>query len=147
MKKLLIVVCVTLCLSVQQRAWARLGETRAELMTRYGKVESESNGPFGELSLTFYKGGFCITADLIGQKTVNLVIQKLDKSAISEAEMAALLSDNANGQQWKKGAVPDYWMRTDGAVAVGGGKTISFSTPEWLSKSKPSSGKNNLSGF
>ncbi len=123
MKTLLLVLFGMLALP----AWARLGETKEQLETRYGKGEPVKPEEVGGLRdvLRFQKGDFGVFCGLFENRCDVIMISKGQapegQGAFSEAEIATLLEANASGKAWKEttkgtGRYGRDWQTIDGTL-------------------------------
>jgi len=132
MKKLIPILALSLLTALP--SLARLGETKAECETRYGKPvgTTKSGNP------RYLKGGLEIVIAFAKDKAITLYIAKpkdgtteldlpivLDSEGrpeLSKAEIDALLKANSAGSEWKLGTDDPfgdaYWNRADGKATA-----------------------------
>lgn len=121
-------------------ALARLGETEAELVARFGAATSKTKeitpaqGKMVEFgtTLTFRQGDWSIACTIIDGRSCKENYQK--KGEWTEDQFATVLNSNAQGARWtdlSKPAAKTHsreWKRADGATAkwsrFGGGITV-----------------------
>jgi hypothetical protein len=101
-------------------AFARLGETREQVLARYGKPTETAD--LGKIeSLHFKKGAFTIFVEMLKETDRAVQIYYWKDTPFAPAQVAELLSRNAEGQLWDQSS---YDMmsgkRSDGAAARGG---------------------------
>jgi hypothetical protein len=109
-------------------AQARLGDTEAELIQRFGEEEQRPAFFPGVHHLVFIKQGFVIDVGLIDGVS-QMELYSLDHSRrhayIEPDQVKALLAIESQGHQWTPvvNNQDDKWTRDDGAVAY-------FNTPD-----------------
>ena len=111
-------------------AWARLGETEAQLVARFGEPTNRTNEitlaqgkwlVFGQ-RLYFRQGDWSIQCVVVEERCAKEVYQK--PGDWTEDQFKAILSSEAQGAQWtdrsQEGAkkLRREWRRADGATAV-----------------------------
>ncbi len=101
-------------------AFARLGETREQVLARYGTPTETKD--FGKIeSLHFKKGVFTIFVEVLKEKDRAIQIYYWKDEPFAPAQVEELLSRNAEGKLWDRSS---YDMmsakRSDGATARGG---------------------------
>lgn len=101
-----------LCL-VTAPAFARLGETEAQMKGRYG-----DGSPNEDFQIHFSKNGWAIEATVHAGTCVKLNFAKegLLTTRITEAEVSTLLEANQSGGPWKPNPSKDFktWVSGDG---------------------------------
>ena len=108
-------------------AYARLGETRDELVARLGRVRTESHhsviaqgaiSPLGP-ALFFHKDQWHIQCDLAAGRCARITYTK--KGEWTEAQFGTLLENNSQGKKWNEAQGSSRmirkWRRNDGASA------------------------------
>ena len=108
-------VVILLILLVPICAFARIGETAEECVTRYGKaIDKVDNRMF------FAKGGFVIAATFYQGVVDSIAYFKEGKRAeISDNEIEVLLKSNGGDEKWEKLkiiSVDKQWETEDGAI-------------------------------
>jgi len=120
------ILILILMASLTGSAWARLGETEAQLMTRYGQelVKTKIRNQPGHIdidALQFVKSGFSIGVSLFNGISSEEEIHRLQGETLTDDEVKILLAANAQGHTWTeetaKTDVPRKWHRDDGATA------------------------------
>ena len=138
-------------ISLTAPAWARLGETEAQLIARYGDVIGKDHiaAGVGQVAvavdrLHFKKSGFDISVALFNGVSAKEEIANKQGDMLTDQEIKTLLDANAQGHTWKGVTGPNgfplwpqdngmvvnangkMWQRDDAAVAIadGGGFTI-----------------------
>jgi len=118
-------------------AWARLGETENQLITRYGqelyKTKMKLEGTVVTIDvLQFVKSGFSIQVSLINGISAEEEIHRLQGETMSDEEIKILLASNSQGRIWHedtaKTDVPRKWHRDDGVAAELYHETFDFKT-------------------
>ena len=118
MRLILIALLLSLLLLPAQ---ARLGETEDQCVQRYGPVlkRATTGDPGLDLPmLVFAKNGYTFGAIMLNDKVGFLSIGKMDKSALSDNEIALFLTANNADQKWTKQDIVSskvVWFRDDGA--------------------------------
>lgn len=125
-------------------ASARLGETREELVARYGAVRQETNhatiiqgrtqimGP----SFQFSKDEWLVRCDMIDGRCVRISYAR--KGGWSQEQIEATLNENSQGIVWmegvKLGKRSREWDRADGVKAhwESSGSRMDFTSPEYV---------------
>ncbi len=100
--------------------FARLGETREQILSRYGQpTETKDLGKIE--SLHFKRGAFTIFVEILKEKDRAIQIYYWKDTPFAPAQVAELLSRNAEGKLWDQSS---YDMmsakRSDGGTARGG---------------------------
>jgi hypothetical protein len=118
---------VFLFLALLTAAYARLGENRAELVTRLGPVKLESKhfiAAQGQLSplgpaLFFEKDQWGIQCDMVDGRCAKITYNK--KGEWTPDQIATLLQNNAQNKRWTEdhdsNKMIRKWTRQDGATA------------------------------
>jgi hypothetical protein len=118
-----------LFLVIAPSLWARLGETEAELVARFGQPHSRvshsvfAQGKFIPLGpqLHFREGEWRITADLIDGRCLRIAYQK--PGDWTEDQIRLVLNSNTQSSQWAETSKANIaklqraWRRKDGSVA------------------------------
>ena len=108
------------CFILPLAAFARLGETEAEIATRYGK--STGGAPADIVAAyspaapvrTYEKAGLRIYVAFLDGRSVAEVYGRLDGAAIADADRAPLLEANRSGSAWYPDPdKPNLWERDD----------------------------------
>jgi hypothetical protein len=118
---------VLLFFALLTAAYGRLGENRAELVTRLGQVKLESKhfiaaqgqiSPLGP-ALFFEKDQWGIQCDMVDGRCAKITYQK--KGDWTPDQIATLLQNNAQAKNWTEGYDSNKmirkWTRQDGATA------------------------------
>jgi hypothetical protein len=153
-------IVITTLLALAFPAMARIGETPAECIKRYGeavKINREDN------SMSFVKSGFFIHVVFLEGKAGQLFVCKNEQDALgnfkemSEAEIEALLKSNRGEGEWKKEEqlidINPRWMnQKEKRVAQYNSieNTLVFVTVEFAERQaakKEAAEKENLEGF
>jgi len=83
-------------------AFARLGETPAEIAARYGASLEDSPGPDARCTRSVHHfGGFRIFVAFLDGRSAFEAMIKTGPEAITDEEVQALLAANAGGAEWK----------------------------------------------
>jgi hypothetical protein len=104
-------------------ARARLGETEAESIARYGPVVGayDAGTPgYPYRTLTFAHAGYTIIVQFMGGACAMVCFQKPDGSALTPDELDLLLKAQAEGQAWSRSNLVSsdvIFDRPDGAMA------------------------------
>jgi hypothetical protein len=81
-------------------AWARIGETEAQITARYGQsigdIPTESFGPTRGFALA----GFVVGVKLVDGKSAMEMISKNDQSTMTDQEIQGLLKKHGAEMQW-----------------------------------------------
>lgn len=133
MKLLLPIFC---CLVFCTSAFGRLGETRSEIVARFGTPDGKSNEPPFEM---FSKNGFSISVTFINGRSAEETYFKvgIPSRPLSPSDIEALLKANSSGQQWskepaQKDPAETLWTRTDGATAEELANFLTFKSKEFV---------------
>ncbi len=104
-------------------AQARLGETEAQSIARYGPAvgtyDADTSG-YPYRTLTFAHAGYTIVAQFMGSACEMICFQKADGSAFTPDELDLLLKAQAEGQAWSRSNLVSadvIFDRPDGAMA------------------------------
>jgi hypothetical protein len=106
---------LTLLLSLSGFAYARVGETLDECTYRYGS----SIGHYSKDQVRFNRGHIYITVHVRDHHSIREDFSPEAGATLSDAQIEAILNDNANGYKWEKvGESPNVvrFLRTDGHV-------------------------------
>ncbi|HET9367573.1 MAG TPA: hypothetical protein VFO22_05840 [Candidatus Udaeobacter sp.] len=103
-------------------ARARIGETEAQIMARYGQsigdIPTETFGPVRGFALP----GFVVGVKLVNGTSAMEMISKNDQSEIKRPEIEALLKKHGADREWKvdKFDKPDWrrWRSQDGSLVA-----------------------------
>ena len=103
-------------------AWARIGETEAQITARYGQsigdIPTESFGPVRGFALP----GFVVGVKLVNGTSAMEMISKNDQSEIKPPEIEAFLKKHGADMEWKvdKFDQPNWrrWRSQDGALVA-----------------------------
>ena len=122
MKKFLAGACLLLVLGVSVPAYGGLGENDGQMTARYGASQAEEkNTPDGLVTKCYAHDGFWIRVRFMDGCSASEAYIKLNKDALSDGEIAALLDSNNRGSKWTsiyKGAELERWvLDSNGAVA------------------------------
>jgi hypothetical protein len=103
-------------------ARARLGETEAQTIARYGTPGTLEPGEsqLAYRTLAFDKNGYRILAVFIGPTCELLAFRRPDQSPLGPDEVELMLTANNNGHTWSPSALvsrDQIWGRDDGARA------------------------------
>jgi hypothetical protein len=103
-------------------ARARLGETEAQTIARYGPPGTLAPGEaqLGYRTLAFDKNGYRILAVFIGPTCELLAFRRPDQSPLDPDEVELMLTANNNGHTWTASSLisrDQIWDRDDGARA------------------------------
>jgi hypothetical protein len=139
-------------------AYARLGETEDQCVARYGSVlKRDISYTTGQALpvLIFSKNGYTFFAILLGDKVAFLIIDKVDKSVLSNSEIAAFLTANSDNRKWIKqdiNSTKTVWYRDDGAQAQYDpvGNSLCLITKGYMdaaTAAKKAAEEKNLNGF
>lgn len=110
------------CLAWASSAFARIGETEAQIEKRYGKFIPPVMTASG-LPLKFYKSaGFLVSVQFLNGVSAAENYSKLDKTDFSDHEIQLLLDANGAGNKWEKtknerDVSYEHWTR-EGAIAA-----------------------------
>jgi len=117
------VLLALLCPLLILPANARLGETEAQCVVRYGPVLDRATSQEAGIALpllSFTKNGYMFDATMLKGKVAHLVIQKADSAEFSDNEVAIFLTSNSAGQKWTEQVdtpTKPRWLRDDGSEA------------------------------
>jgi hypothetical protein len=88
-------------------AFARIGETEAQIESRYGKSFATVR-----LSKIYFYGEFFVVVSFANGKSGREIYVKRDSTALNETEIRSLLNANSNGTKWhgpnRKGLEDSY---------------------------------------
>jgi len=131
---LILILGFVICLSTQ--AWARIGETEAQLIERYGPIVSRGNSPQNHAAPTyieFKKDIFTIDVWLLNGVSAQESINKSDNLAyLSDANIETLRTANTEGHVWKRTGKA-FWLRDDGVAArVVAGTIAALGSPGYI---------------
>ena len=116
-------IAVTLILVICcHSAWARIGETEAQIMARYGQsigdIPTESFGPVRGFALP----GFVVGVKLENGISVMEMISKNDQSEITPPELERFLKEHGTDLPWKVDRFdkPNWkrWRSQDGSMVA-----------------------------
>jgi hypothetical protein len=119
--RLPLVLALAACTLLPARA--RLGESEAESIARYGPATGTYNAGTPDYfyrTLTFQHAGFSITEEFIGSTCELICFQKPDGSALDEGTLDLLLRSESAGRAWARSDLLStdlLWTRPDGAQA------------------------------
>ncbi len=127
MKTLLLILSVAMLLGTPTSAFARLGESEAAVIERYGKPKYKLHRAWGDEE-GFSMNGFTIAVTLINGVSVGELFSSPGHT-ISEEQMVDLLAANCEGHAWtdapsrdiSRNAYPpikQMWERPNGSTAV-----------------------------
>ena len=106
---------------VASPAFARLGETRDQVLARYGTPTETKD--FGKIeSLHFEKGACTIFVEILKEKDRAIQIYYWKDTPFAPAQIAELLSRNAEGKLWDRSSYDMTMLsakRSDGGTARG----------------------------
>lgn len=120
--RIIFVVLITILFAVLP-VRARLGETEDQCIARYGtpiQVANPCEQGVHYQGLIFKKNNYNIVIYILSGRCGLLLIQKMDKSQLSDDEIQTLLDDNSEGHDWQKmneDSTFRHWIRDDGAQA------------------------------
>jgi hypothetical protein len=101
-------------------AFARLGETKAQVLARYG-TPTETNDLQKIESLHFKKGAFTIFVEIAKASDQAVQIYYWKDTPFAPAQITELLSRNSEGKLWALNPYDAYAARrSDGGTARGG---------------------------
>jgi hypothetical protein len=108
-------------ISLASPAFARLGETREQVLARYGTpTETKELGTKIE-SLHFKKGAFTVFVEIAKDTGKAVQICYWKDTPFAPAQIAELLSRNSEGKLWEQSPYAAYSARrSDGGTARGG---------------------------
>jgi len=135
--------CILLFATLVSSAWARLGETEAELIARFGqptfrdKHSTYVQGKVWELGprLSFKQDDWSIVSEMVDGRAATESYTKVGEW--TDAQILAVLAANAQGATWTLTSKPGSsaylreWKRTDGATARWTGRSISLVAPAY----------------
>jgi len=107
---------------------ARLGETSAQIKTRYGESFNGFGAPNGVTTCSFRLRNFIITVDFVKDKSISEKYHHVSGRQLTDSEIEALLNANADGGkvQVKDKAAKEWNIVSDAKVVA----TASYSTKE-----------------
>ena len=108
---------LVVCLVGVRGASANLGQTHQEAIGRYGEGKAARAMKPAEDAQTFSFDGLMILVEYWKERSSSEQYQKTDGSALSEAEINALLASNAEQSSWHP-ASGDVWVREDKAAVA-----------------------------
>jgi len=122
-KKMLLLAGVVLALGIAAPVYGSLGESDAQLASRYGIVQAEDTNPYDGLVTKCYShDGLWIRARFLKGCSQSEAFFKLDKSALSGSAITALLDANDLGGTWtsiyKSENVERWILGASSAVAL-----------------------------
>jgi len=95
-----VITFVILCAICASSAFARIGETEAQIEARYGKpVVTFSKGKERPRK-GYLSAGFRITVSYLDGVSASEIYQKPDQSKLSQTEIDTLLAANSGGGTW-----------------------------------------------
>ena len=108
--------------------FARLGETEAQCIARYGQPDMRepaiSEGSDQVKEDVFLKNGMRFAALFLNDKCCSICFYKADDEPFDATEARFILDANADGQAWTPTATPNEYVRADGAKAFSLSKLI-----------------------
>ena len=88
----------------------RLGDTAAELETRYGRGTKTVEAQLGEAALEYkYKDFLVMVTFVDGKSAQEIYVHQDMKTALSESEIQSFLDLNAFGKHWEKSPDIPVW--------------------------------------
>jgi hypothetical protein len=126
MKTLLTLLLTLVCLT---SAFARIGETEQQIETRYGKPVADLTESGGTVSHRYRTAEWEIVVDYFNGKSGVEIFSRKDHGKFSQAGLARLLTQSAEGGEWIAGAKLDASAPRDVRQLVPGDGTI-----EWTQK-------------
>jgi hypothetical protein len=102
---------------------ARLGETEAQSIARYGAATATvdaDQGPNPYRTLKFFHAGYAITAQFLDGKCALICFQKPEDAEFSADDLDLLMKSEVDGKAWVRSALVSIdliWNRPDGAMA------------------------------
>ena len=119
-------ILISTCALIAFPCHARLGETEAQSLARYGNpipsTDKTVPGDLGDKSLVFLKNGFSVTLIFFKGFVGAESIFKIDRSDFSDNEKQALLDADSSDMHWTKlessDLTAEVWARDDKAVAL-----------------------------
>src|ERR1700677_1644971 len=131
-----------LTFTLSPQAWARLGETPAQMGARSGPRLSQlaQRAPGRRLAvapLTFQKNGFEILVSLVDGVSDQEAFRKMNGDPLTLAEIRTLLNINAQGSSWEQPMNSDgekVWTRDEGTTAEVNGSLITITSKDMLDK-------------
>ena len=127
---------LVLSLVVATPAWARLGESEADVIARYGKCLYKMHRPWGDVE-GYSMNSFTITVTLIQGVSRGELFVITPGQTITDEQEVDLLGANSEGYSWSdappedipKHAYPpvkQMWVRPNGSTAVLTASSIEF---------------------
>ena len=93
-------------------AQARIGETAAEIATRYGEGKKSRDRLAGAETFKYQKNGFTIEVIFSNGKSIWEIFHRDDKD-ISDDEIKEILKLNADNHGWREDKKAKRWIRGD----------------------------------
>jgi hypothetical protein len=122
------------CLLTTAPASARMGDTLAQTVARYGQPGAATGQP-GQLTSTrtFAVDGLQVTCGYVAGQVEMETISRTDRDFLP-AEVEAFIRTNSQGRSWTPaGPYTDgTFQRADGISATVAGNKIAFQSPKWL---------------
>jgi hypothetical protein len=150
---IVLALVATAALFTSPNAFARIGETEAQIEARYGKPLVHDT-PAGSLRTFGYrKGAMQIGVFFLEGKSAAELYSNLDKSTLSETEISTVLDANSFDGKWVKSpSVPMWKLDPAGFVAMLGprGQTLMICTKAYIeadAAEKKKAERERLKGF
>ena len=131
-------------------AHARLGETKEQLMSRWGEPDVQPVQCFGSSMLLFHESGLAVGVLLVNGHSVREIYYKPSGAKITDEERQKLF--NANGTGWgspQLGLIL-IWRDKNGSIAKyrgNGNPTYEFDSKEYLELEAHSKAPITFGGF
>lgn len=139
-------IFVAVALFSAASSYGRLNESRLELSQRFGRQQNEkANQVFGSKECVFKHDGWLIQAWMINGLCHKVTYTKMPMSQLTDAQIAALMQSNSDGENWERTAaslspvhilmasvMPIEYVRSDRkALCIKSMYSVSFKTAHW----------------
>ena len=115
------VVIIVLTGILTSPAFGRLGESREQVLARYGTPTETVKLGSGIESIHFKKGAFTVFVEISPATGKAIQIYYWKDTPFAPAQVAEILSRNAEGKLWSQNPFCEVsWRRSDGGTARGG---------------------------
>ncbi|HEX4697340.1 MAG TPA: hypothetical protein VH254_06670 [Candidatus Udaeobacter sp.] len=114
--KHLLILAAALVIALSGQAFARLGNTEAQVNALFGKPIDPGKPDSHGLTTNMYKNPtkeyLAVVQFLMGHSVAE-AYSRVDKRKLSEKELSIFLQGNSSGKEWKKDPRKFAWERSD----------------------------------
>jgi hypothetical protein len=110
------VLILALVIALSGQAFARLGNTEAQVSALFGKPVDSGKPDSNGVTTNMYKnptGEYLAVVQFLRGHSVAEVYSRVDSRRLSEKELSIFLQGNSAGKEWKKDPRKLAWERSD----------------------------------